>query len=147
MERTIQYHLHKSVLTTRNNGNMETKNSGKSCSKNCPRRLDTIVAIDGDHDWGRKCKVAEERASTRAGFFESKESVRRLAIANHVIRLALFSGLGPWLLGNVPSGPGWKGSSTETVQFRNQQERAVEQFVGMLSSMYNSSNNNKKQWK
>jgi uncharacterized protein len=135
MERSVHYHLYKSVLAK--NGNMwKQKQWNILLEESVHDAWTRLLRRRGTSRlWGRKCKVAEERAMQ---VFEKNLFDALLSPPRHPACFVL--ALDPGFQAGIKCAvldPDGKVIALETVQFlgSNKSERAVDQFAGMLSSI------------
>lgn len=147
MERSIQYHLHKSVLA-RSGGMWKQKQWNVLLEESVHDAWTRLLRRRGTSRlWGRKCKVAEERAMH---VFEKNLFDALLSPPRHPACFVL--ALDPGFQAGIKCAildPDGKVVALETVQFlgTNKSERAVDQFSGMLSTIQHhqqQSGNNEK---
>jgi uncharacterized protein len=136
MERSILYHLHKSVLARNSGGVWKQKQWQVLLEESVHDAWTRLLRRRGTSRlWGRKCKVAEERAMQ---VFEKNLFDALLSPPRHPACFVL--ALDPGFQAGIKCAildPDGKVVSLETVQFlgSNKSERAVDQFAGMLSSI------------
>jgi uncharacterized protein len=140
MERSILYHLHRSVIAKSNNNMWKQKQWNNLLEESVHDAWTRLLRRRGTTRlWGRKCKVAEERAMQ---VFEKNLLDALLFPPRHPACFVL--SLDPGFQAGIKCAvldPDGKVLSLETVQFlgTNKSEGAVDQLAGMLSSIQQQS--------